>query len=124
MSDFAFDARWAPAPAPRAARRNANLGSAEAEEIFMAFDTRIVRRFAAFLKPHPWYARRRRGGRDRLVRRPAGAMPLMIGQAVSVATSGRPRDVVGLAPRSTWSCVEFAPRSWSSPSTSICSRSG
>jgi hypothetical protein len=53
MSDFAFD-RESPAPVPPPRRqRNANLGSAEAEEIFMAFDTRIVRRFAAFLKPHP-----------------------------------------------------------------------
>ncbi|HVM99651.1 MAG TPA: ABC transporter ATP-binding protein [Caulobacteraceae bacterium] len=88
MSDFAFDSgdMRDPGPAPR--RRNASLGSAEAEEIFMAFDTRIVRRFAAFLKPHPWY----------LVGAVVAAIvsalaqlaqPLMIGQAITVATSGR-----------------------------------
>ncbi|MDE2355357.1 MAG: hypothetical protein KGL69_01245, partial [Alphaproteobacteria bacterium] len=33
-------------------RRNANLGTADAEEIFMAFDTRIIRRFLAFIRPH------------------------------------------------------------------------
>jgi ATP-binding cassette subfamily B protein len=33
-------------------RRNANLGTADAEEIFAAFDTRIIRRFFAFLVPH------------------------------------------------------------------------
>jgi ATP-binding cassette subfamily B protein len=33
-------------------RRNANLGAADAEEIFAAFDTRIIRRFFAFLTPH------------------------------------------------------------------------
>lgn len=34
------------------ARRHANLGTADAEEIFMAFDTRIIRRFFAFIRPH------------------------------------------------------------------------
>ncbi|MGH6986062.1 MAG: ABC transporter ATP-binding protein [Caulobacteraceae bacterium] len=33
-------------------RPRANLGTADAEEIFAAFDTRILRRFAAYLKPH------------------------------------------------------------------------
>ena len=60
MSDFAFDERagGGDAGARPAAAPNANLGSAEAEEIFMALDTRIVRRFAAFLKPHPLVRRR------------------------------------------------------------------
>jgi ATP-binding cassette subfamily B multidrug efflux pump len=40
-----------PARAPPR-RRNANLGSADAEEIFASFDPRIVRRFFAYLKPH------------------------------------------------------------------------
>jgi ATP-binding cassette subfamily B protein len=35
-----------------APRRNANLGTPDAEEMFAAFDTRIIRRFFAFLKPH------------------------------------------------------------------------
>ena len=87
MSDFAFD-REPAAPAPEPRRRNANLGTADGEEIFMAFDTRIVRRFAAFLKPHPWYVT------GALVSVVVSALaqllqPLMIGQAVSVATSGR-----------------------------------
>ncbi len=33
-------------------RPNANLGTPDEEEIFASFDTRIVRRFLAFLKPH------------------------------------------------------------------------
>jgi ATP-binding cassette subfamily B protein len=49
MSDIAADID-APAPPPR--RRNANLGSADAEEIFASFDPRIIRRFFAYLKPH------------------------------------------------------------------------
>jgi ATP-binding cassette subfamily B protein len=40
----------APASPPR--RRNANLGSSDAEEIFASFDPRIIRRFFAYLKPH------------------------------------------------------------------------
>jgi len=85
MSDFAFDDVRDPGPPAR--RPNASLGSAEAEEIFAAFDTRIARRFAAFLKPHPWY----------LVGAVAAAIvsaiaqlaqPLMIGQAITVATTG------------------------------------
>ncbi len=39
------------APAPRR-KLKANLGSADAEEIFAAFDPRIIRRFFAYLKPH------------------------------------------------------------------------
>jgi ATP-binding cassette subfamily B protein len=40
-------------PAARPQRkRNANLGSADAEEIFASFDPRIIRRFFAYLKPH------------------------------------------------------------------------
>jgi len=86
MSEFAFDDVRDSGPPQR--RRNASLGSAEAEEIFMAFDTRIVRRFSAFLKPHPWY----------LVGAVVAAIvsavaqlaqPLMIGQAITVATGGR-----------------------------------
>ncbi|MGA3306796.1 MAG: ABC transporter ATP-binding protein [Stellaceae bacterium] len=93
MSDFAFDDRDA---GPPQRRRNASLGSAEAEEIFMSFDTRIVRRFSAFLRPHPWY----------LVGAVAAAVvsaiaqlvqPLMIGQAITVATSGK-----GVVPVHIW----------------------
>ena len=42
MTDFAADPP----------RRNANLGTSDAEEIFMAFDTRVIRRFFAFVGPH------------------------------------------------------------------------
>ena len=45
MTDLALDVT---APA----RRNANLGTPDEEEIFASFDTRIIRRFFAFLKPH------------------------------------------------------------------------
>ena len=50
MSDFALD-RDAGAPPPGPRRPNANLGSSDAEEIFMSFDTKILRRFFGFLKP-------------------------------------------------------------------------
>jgi ATP-binding cassette, subfamily B, multidrug efflux pump len=86
MSDFAMD-RDTAAP-PR--QRNANLGTADGEEIFASFDTRIVRRFSAYLKPHPWS----------LIAALASAVassiaqvmiPVMIGQVVTAATSGADR---------------------------------
>jgi ATP-binding cassette subfamily B protein len=82
VSDFAFD-REAPPP-PR--KPNATLGSPDGEEIFMGFDTRIVRRFAAFLKPHPRYLI------GALVATVASALaqlalPVMIGLAVTAATT-------------------------------------
>ncbi|HEY1750071.1 MAG TPA: ABC transporter ATP-binding protein [Caulobacteraceae bacterium] len=86
MSDFAFDEGGMRDPGPAPRRRNANLGTSDAEEIFMAFDTRIMRRFAGFLAPHP----------GPLVGALAAVvvsaiaqlfLPLMIGQAVDVATS-------------------------------------
>jgi ATP-binding cassette, subfamily B, multidrug efflux pump len=89
MSDFAFDRETA-APPPEPRRRNANLGTADGEEIFASFDTRIVRRFSAFLRPHPWS----------LVAALAAAIaasgtqvliPLMTGQVVTAATSGTDR---------------------------------
>ena len=84
MSEFAFEREAAPAPPAR--RRNANLGSAEGEEIFMAFDTRIVRRFAAFLKPHPNYLI---GAIVATILSAFAqlALPVMIGQAVTAATT-------------------------------------
>jgi ATP-binding cassette subfamily B multidrug efflux pump len=99
VSDFAFD-REAPAPGPPARRRNANLGTADDEQIFMSFDTRNVRRFSAFLKPHPWsligalLAAIVSSGASVLI-------PVMIGQVVTAATSGADRirrvDMVVLA---------------------------
>lgn len=86
MSDFAID-REAAAPPPGPRKRNANLGTADGEEIFMSFDTRIVRRFSSFLKPHPWS----------LIGALAAAIvssgaqvliPVMIGLVVTAATSG------------------------------------
>jgi len=84
MSDFTFDREAAPPPPPR--RRNATLGSSDAEEIFMSFDTRIVRRFGAFLKPHPWFLW---GALAATVVSAFAQLlqPLMIGQAVSAATT-------------------------------------
>jgi ATP-binding cassette, subfamily B, multidrug efflux pump len=49
MSEIAADIA---APAARPPKRNANLGSSDAEEIFASFDPRIIRRFFAYLKPH------------------------------------------------------------------------
>ena len=72
--------------APR--RRNANLGTSDGEEIFRSFDTRVIRRFSGFLKPHPWSAL----GAVAAAFVSAGAqvlIPLTIGRAVSVATSGQ-----------------------------------
>src|SRR4051794_30455789 len=48
MSDFAMDRE----PAGPPPQRKANLGTNDAEEIFMSFDTKVLRRFFAFLKPH------------------------------------------------------------------------
>ena len=109
MSDFALD-EGSGGGAPR--RPNANLGSAEAEEIFMALDTRVVRRFAAYLKPHPWYVAGAVG--SAIVSSMAQLVqPLMLGQAVSVATTGQ-----ALVPTRWWFsivmpridivCAEFA----------------
>ena len=49
MSEIAAGVSGSGAPQPR---RKANLGSADAEEIFAAFDPRIIRRFFGYLKPH------------------------------------------------------------------------
>ncbi|HEX4096434.1 MAG TPA: ABC transporter ATP-binding protein [Caulobacteraceae bacterium] len=89
MSDFAFD-RDTAAPPPEPRQRNANLGTADGEEIFASFDTRIVRRFSAYLKPHPWSLI------GALVAAIASSIaqvmiPVMIGQVVTAATSGGDR---------------------------------
>jgi ATP-binding cassette subfamily B protein len=114
MSDFAFDERslGAGEPAEGGRRRpNANLGSAEAEEIFMALDTRVVRRFAKFLAPHPWYVV---GAVVAAIVSSAAQLvqPLMWGQAITVATTGKalvPTPWFGLViPRIDIVCLEFA----------------
>ena len=46
MTDFTIDGGEAPR------RPRANLGTPDEEDIFAAFDTRILRRFLAYLKPH------------------------------------------------------------------------
>jgi ATP-binding cassette, subfamily B, multidrug efflux pump len=126
MSEFAFDDGGMRGGEPPRRRPNANLGSAEAEEIFMALDTRVVRRFAAFLKPHPWY----------LIGAVAAAIvssaaqlvqPLMLGQAVTVATSGKALatiSVLGLKlTQIDVVCVEFALSFMVFTATSIVSQS-
>ncbi len=125
MSDFAFDREpSAPPPAPR--RPNANLGSAEAEEIFMALDTRVVRRFAAFLKPHPWYLV---GAVVAAILSSAAQLvqPLMLGQAISVAISGKAlatTSIFGLPlTRIDVICVEFVLAFMVFTATSIVSQS-
>jgi ATP-binding cassette subfamily B protein len=88
MSDLPIDGE---APAlPR--RPNANLGTADAEEIFASFDTRILRRFFRFLKPH----RRFVFGAQVAVMISAGAqilMPYVTGQTINAAVRG---DLHGL----------------------------
>lgn len=82
MSDFVLDPEAAAAGGPR--RPRANLGTADAEEIFMSFDTKILGRFFAFLKPY----------RTSLIIAQAAvlasaltqlAIPYLIGQAVTAA---------------------------------------
>jgi ATP-binding cassette, subfamily B, multidrug efflux pump len=51
MSDFTLESE-ALARAQPPARPRATLGSDEGEEVFASFDTRIVRRFLAYLSPH------------------------------------------------------------------------
>ena len=73
-------------PTPR--KRNANLGTNDAEEIFMSFDTRILRRFSVFLKPHRLFL----FGAQLAVLASAAtqlSLPIMIGQAVTMATSAK-----------------------------------
>ena len=80
------DATLNTTPAPR--KRNANLGSDDAEEIFMSFDTRILRRFGVFLKPHRAFLI----GAQLAVLASAAtqlSLPIMIGQAVTAATGGQ-----------------------------------
>jgi ATP-binding cassette subfamily B protein len=89
MTDFVMD-REAPPPGPPPRKRNANLGTADGEEIFMSFDTRIVRRFSAFLKPHPWSLI---GALVAAIVSSCASVliPVMIGQVVTAATSGADR---------------------------------
>ena len=47
MSAFIDDAQ-----SPPTATRKANLGTPDDEAIFATFDTRIIRRFLVYLKPH------------------------------------------------------------------------
>jgi ATP-binding cassette subfamily B multidrug efflux pump len=84
MSDLASGDEASPQPR----RRNANLGTADAEEIFSSFDTAVVRRFYAFLKPHPLFLI---GAQVSVLLSAVSQLllPLMIGRAVTVATSGR-----------------------------------
>ena len=101
MSDFTFD-RDAAAPPPETEppeteldvraeprRPRANLGTADGEEIFMSFDTRILRRFFAFLKPHRMFL----FGAQTAVLFSAGTqlmIPFLIGRAVTAAQEHDP----------------------------------
>ncbi|HWE98652.1 MAG TPA: ABC transporter ATP-binding protein [Caulobacteraceae bacterium] len=88
MADAALPAAHAPA----ARRPKANLGSADAEEIFASFDARIIRRFLAYLKPHRGLLLLAQLGV--LCSSLAGvALPWVIGRIVS---DGVARDVAGV----------------------------
>ncbi len=66
----------------------ANLGTPDDEEIFMSFDTRVVRRFYRFLKPHRLFL----FGAQAAVLASAAtqlSLPLMIGRAVTAAAAGK-----------------------------------
>jgi ATP-binding cassette subfamily B multidrug efflux pump len=79
------DAVLPTAPKPRL---KANLGTPDDEEIFMSFDTRIVRRFGKFLKPHRLFL----FGAQAAVLASAAtqlSLPIMIGRAVTAAASGK-----------------------------------
>jgi ATP-binding cassette subfamily B protein len=129
MSDFAFDEGGMGAGGGGGGGRrrpNANLGSAEAEEIFMALDTRVARRFAKFLAPHPWYLI---GAVVAAIGSSAAQLvqPLMLGQAVTVATSGKALETVSMfglkLSRIDVVCVEFALSFIVFTATSIVSQS-
>jgi ATP-binding cassette subfamily B protein len=86
------DAALPAAHAPAARRPKANLGSADAEEIFASFDARIIRRFLAYLKPHRGLLLLAQLGV--LCSSLAGvALPWVIGRIVS---DGVARDVAGV----------------------------
>ena len=72
--------------APR--KLKANLGTPDDEEIFMSFDTRVVRRFYRFLKPHRLFL----FGAQAAVLASAAtqlSLPIMIGRAVTAAAAGK-----------------------------------
>jgi ATP-binding cassette subfamily B protein len=77
MSDFAADPP----------RRNANLGTPDEEEIFAAFDPRIIRRFLGFLKPHRGLLLGAQGA-VLASSLSAVAIPWIIGLIVSAAAAG------------------------------------
>jgi ATP-binding cassette subfamily B protein len=89
MSDFTAD-EVRPQPTPQRGRPRASLGSAEGDDVFGAFDTRVVRRFFGYLKPH----------KNALIAAQFAVMlaaicqvaiPAMVGRAVSsVATQNLP----------------------------------
>jgi ATP-binding cassette subfamily B protein len=90
MSEVAIEGDAGAPPGPR--RPNANLGTADAEEIFASFDTRILRRFLAFLKPHRGFIL----GAQVAVLISAGAQvlaPYITGQTINAAVKG---DLPGL----------------------------
>ena len=60
---------------PRRAARKANLGTPDEEEIFATFDTRIIRRFLAFLKPAPALLIGAQARGAHLLAEPASAFP-------------------------------------------------
>ena len=72
--------------APR--KLKANLGTPDDEEIFMSFDTRVVRRFYRFLKPHRLFL----FSAQAAVLASAAtqlSLPIMIGRAVTAAAAGK-----------------------------------
>ena len=73
---------------PPARKLKANLGTPDDEEIFMSFDTRVVRRFYRFLKPHRLFL----FGAQAAVLASAAtqlSLPIMIGRAVTAAAAGK-----------------------------------
>ena len=78
----------------RPSRPNANLGAVDAEEIFAAFDTRIIRRFFKFLTPHRGYLV---GAQSAVLVSAAAQLlfPYLIGHAVTLALI-RDQGVAGL----------------------------
>jgi ATP-binding cassette subfamily B protein len=99
-------------PSGRPRRPNANLGAVDAEEIFAAFDTRIVRRFLKFLTPHRGYL----VGAQSAVLVSASAQllfPYLIGHAVTLAlhhdVAGLKRLMLGFAAlAAVYGCSSFA----------------
>jgi ATP-binding cassette subfamily B protein len=105
MSDYVLERE--PPMADGTRRPRANLGAIDAEEVFAAFDTRILRRFLAYLKPHRWWLI---GSQVAILGAAAAqvTLPWMIGRTVDAAASRHDANLLNLMLVGFGALVAFA----------------